>query len=214
MSSSYQFSQQGEAKTQTGAGVPGFNYSQGGTVSLGCNAIDTGCTTQLNPFMRFYETVLYEQALALATQQSFRRNQFSVLLDKQQQQQQSQIGTLKQNAIASYSIRLLNTSVYRGPTMKLRRDDGAMAYLYVHENGTELALYDISAASNFTDRRSMKIWSYEHTLYLQTWYDQSGNGRDFTQTSSSQQPKVMLLTSDWTPAIMLQQGSSIQVDLN
>ena len=142
----------------------------------------------------------------MATQQSIARSQFALLLNKLDE-------PLKKWALASYSVRLLNTSVYTGPTMRLRREDGVVGDLYTAINGSEVAVYDLNRSANYSGRLMIKIWQHHHTLHLVTWFDQSGNGKDLTQTTASLQPKVYLLTTDNIPVVMLQSGSSIQADL-
>jgi hypothetical protein len=60
----------------------GFAYPQGGSITLGCSALSGDCTGQLNPSFKFYELIIYNQTLALATQQAINRNQRSVLLNR------------------------------------------------------------------------------------------------------------------------------------
>ena len=206
---SYQFTLQQEQKTRVVSGSAlGFGYPQGASITLGCSALSSDCLGQLNPAFKFYELIIYNQTLALATQQSISRNQRSLLLNRQSQQ-------VKQYAFASYSIRLLNTSVYNGPVMRLKREDGRLADLYTDGLCKEAAIYDITSSTNITDRVLMKTWFYRRQIYLSIWYDQSGNSHNFQQQNANDQlPKVLLFTSDWIPAILVQSGSQISTNLS
>jgi hypothetical protein len=82
-----------------------------------------------------------------------------------------------QGAAVAYSVRALN-SFYTGPLVRVRREsDNAERDIRALYNG-ELDTSALASFSAGTDG------------YVVTWYDQSGNGNDLTQTTTSLQPKI------------------------
>ena len=91
----------------------------------------------------------------------------------------SQTGLLDNypNASAAYSLRALN-SAYTGAAIRVRRTDNAtqdIGLLYDGSLDTEFLLNFVGSGDGFID----------------TWYDQSGEGNDATQGSASAQPKIV-----------------------
>lgn len=83
------------------------------------------------------------------------------------------------NVAAAYSLRRLSGS-YSGAAVRVRRSsDSTEQDIGFTVDGD----FDSSAFSSFVGGG---------TGYVRTWYDQSGNGRDATQTSTSLQPFVAL----------------------
>ena len=77
----------------------------------------------------------------------------------------------------AWSIRKLS-STYTGNCIKIRRD----------KDNTEL---DIGFVNNFVDKSSIESFvGATGAGYVTTWYDQTGNNRNFTQTAAAQQPTV------------------------
>jgi len=77
--------------------------------------------------MGFYELIIYNQSLAVATQQSIARNMNAMRLNS--------LPKLKKWPVAAYSVRKVNTTYYNGPVMRLRREDGFIGDLYCNELG-------------------------------------------------------------------------------
>lgn len=99
------------------------------------------------------------------------------------------------NVHGAYGVRRL-TSSYRGPLIGIR-EDGADADqdFYAKSNGD----LDQTEITNFLDGNS----GFVHTLY-----DQSGNGRDFTQTTDANQPALALNSENGHPTIDFTSASS------
>jgi hypothetical protein len=80
-------------------------------------------------------------------------------------------------AAAAYSLRLLD-STYSGNAIKVRRAS----------DNTE---QDIGFVDNELDTASLETFCSGTDGFVTTWYDQSGNGVDATQTTASGQPKIV-----------------------
>jgi hypothetical protein len=75
---------------------------------------------------------------------------------------------------------------WNSPIMNLRRSsDEFEKEFYFDSNNT------ISLSSEDGYGTSLSEWAGSDSVYIQTWYDQSGNGRDFTQNSSTNQPMII-----------------------
>jgi hypothetical protein len=82
------------------------------------------------------------------------------------------------NAAAAYSLRRLN-SLYTGNLIKVRRSsDNTEQDIGYLDNGD----LNISALTSFCGSGNG---------FITTWYDQSGNSRNITQTTASNQPQIM-----------------------
>ena len=79
-------------------------------------------------------------------------------------------------AAAAYSLRLLRTE-YTGDAIKVRRSS----------DNTE---QDIGFVNNELDTSSLASFCSGTNGFVTTWYDQSGNGYDATQTTASEQPQI------------------------
>ena len=84
-------------------------------------------------------------------------------------------------AAAAYSLRQL-TSTYSGSAVRVRRAS----------DNTE---QDIAFVNNELDTASLDTFCSGTAGFVTTWYDQSGNGNDMTQSTASQQPRIYLNTS-------------------
>lgn len=72
---------------------------------------------------------------------------------------------------------------WNSPIMNLRRSsDNAEKEFYFDSNST------ISLSSEDGSGTSLGTWAGSDTVYVQTWYDQSGNGRNMAQNNASTQP--------------------------
>ena len=79
-------------------------------------------------------------------------------------------------AVAAYSLRLL-ASTYTGSAIRVRRAS----------DNTE---QDIGFDNNELDTSALATFCSGTNGFVKTWYDQSGNANDATQTSSASQPKI------------------------
>ena len=80
-------------------------------------------------------------------------------------------------AEAAYSVRKLRTS-YTGPAMKVQDTVG----------GTTQDIY--FDANNNLDEAAIISYGGSNDVFVETWYDQSGNGNNATQGTSSRRPKI------------------------
>jgi hypothetical protein len=82
------------------------------------------------------------------------------------------------NADGVYSTRRLLTS-YSGNCLKLRKPTGVTSDFGFLANGN-------------LDTASIETWGGDDLLYVDTWYDQSGNSRDITQSTLGVRPRFSL----------------------
>jgi hypothetical protein len=80
-------------------------------------------------------------------------------------------------AAAAYSLRLLR-SAYTGDAIRVRRAS----------DNTE---QDIGFVSNELDISALTTFCSGTNGFVKTWYDQSGNGYDATQTTDASQPQIV-----------------------
>jgi hypothetical protein len=85
------------------------------------------------------------------------------------------------NAIAAYSLRKLNPN-YAGPALKVRRSS---------DNTTR----DIQFDTNVLDTNALLSFVGTGNGFVETWYDQSGNGNHVNQTSTGSQPTIVVTGS-------------------
>jgi hypothetical protein len=81
------------------------------------------------------------------------------------------------NAAAAYSVRKLKAA-YTGSAIRVRRSS----------DNTE---QDIGFVSNVLDTFALTSFCGAGNGFVTTWYDQSGNGRNATQTTASNQPQIV-----------------------
>lgn len=81
------------------------------------------------------------------------------------------------NAAFGYSLRKLRAG-YGGNCIKVRRSS---------DNTTQ----DIGFSSNVLDTASMLTFVGANNGFIETWYDQSGNGYDVTQATQANQPQIV-----------------------
>ena len=93
-------------------------------------------------------------------------------------------------AAAAFSLRQL-ISTWTGAVVEVRRDGGSPS----------TDTFTATEVSNGT----LTTWTGANNGYVRTWYDQSGNGFDITQTTSGDQPIIVssgsLVTSNGEAAI-------------
>ncbi len=81
---------------------------------------------------------------------------------------------------AAYSVRRLR-SAYSGPLIRVRRSSDN-AELDINASGTGCGDLDIIALTAFAGANS---------AFVKTWYDQSGNGHNVSQTVNGNQPRIV-----------------------
>jgi hypothetical protein len=80
-------------------------------------------------------------------------------------------------AEAAYSLRQL-TSTYTGPAVTVRR-------------GSDSALQDIGFVNGQLDTSSLLSFANGGSVFVTTWYDQTGNGYDLTREATNLQPQIV-----------------------
>ena len=83
------------------------------------------------------------------------------------------------DAAAAYSLRKLRTD-YTGPAIKVRKTVAG-----------DTSTQDIGFVNGELDTASLLSFADGGDVYVQIWYDQSGNGNDLAQVSASAQPKIV-----------------------
>lgn len=86
--------------------------------------------------------------------------------------------TASNPAAPSYSLRQLSSS-YTGYAIQVRRS-------------SDNATLDIGFLAGDLDTVALKTFTGSNDAYVSTWYDQSGSGRNASQTSTSLQPCIVL----------------------
>ena len=94
-------------------------------------------------------------------------------------------------AAAAYSLRLLRAG-YTGSAIRVRR-------------ASDNAEQNIGFVNNELDTSSLTSFCSGTNGFVTTWYDQSGNGRDATQTTAANQPQIVssgsVITENGKPAM-------------
>lgn len=103
------------------------------------------------------------------------------------------------DASVAYSVRKLRRS-YTGFSMKVRQDrpgsndaEGDLAFNSSGEvTASSLVTITKVGSSSYTLGSTVALSSFyaSYAVYVVTWYDQSGNGYDVTQSTQSQQPRL------------------------
>jgi hypothetical protein len=107
------------------------------------------------------------------------------------------------NADVAFSLRRLS-STYNGPMLRVRRNTGGVeADVHFDSTGSyslespvdnfssssnATNLGEFAASSGYVDADSM---GSGQSMWMTKWYDQSGNGRDGTSTTTSKQPRML-----------------------
>ena len=99
------------------------------------------------------------------------------------------------NVAAAYSLRKLR-SAYSGYAVRVRRSS----------DSTEQDI-GFDGSGNF-DNSSFSSFVGAGTGYVRTWYDQSGNSADVTQTNTIYQPQIALSAINGKPTILSQSSNS------
>lgn len=95
-------------------------------------------------------------------------------------------------AAGAYSLRKLRTA-YVGSAIRVRRS-------------SDSAEQDIGFVNGVLDTASMLTFCGAGDGFVTTWYDQSGNGRNFSQSTANLQPQIV------SSGVLVQQGSKPAVD--
>lgn len=107
-------------------------------------------------------------------------------------------------AAAAYSLRKLNSS-YSGSAIRVRRSS----------DNTEQDI-GFTGTCGDLDTSSLKTFVGSNNGFIVTWYDQSGNGRNMTQSTNSKQPQIIssgdVLYASGKPSVLF--ASSNQTCLN
>ena len=96
------------------------------------------------------------------------------------------------NAAAAYSLRLLSNT-YTGSAIRVRRAS----------DNTE---QDIGFVANELDTSALTTFCSGTDGFVKTWYDQSGNARNATQTTAASQPQIVSSGS-----VILENGKPILI---
>jgi hypothetical protein len=97
-----------------------------------------------------------------------------------------------QAPVAAYSLRLLY-GTYAGPAVRVRRSaDNVEADLYFDRKGAVTHVVVANTNQAFAGSAGLTAFQGASTLFVVTWYDQSGNGRHATQTNVSLQTILTL----------------------
>lgn len=95
-------------------------------------------------------------------------------------------------AAQAYSLRKVSSAGYTGKAVRVRRS-------------SDDTTSDIGFTSGALDTASLLSFAGSGDAFVVTWFDQSGNGRDITQTTASKQPKIVaagaVVTSGGKPAV-------------
>jgi hypothetical protein len=108
------------------------------------------------------------------------------------------------NAAAAYSLRKLRTA-YTGSAIRVRRTD-----LQESDIGfTSTGALDTTALLAFTGTGALD------NGFVTRWYDQSGNGRNATQTTAANQPRIVssgsVITEGGKPAVDHQRTTTLNI---
>jgi hypothetical protein len=97
-------------------------------------------------------------------------------------------------AAAAYSLRLLDSSLYVGSAIRVRRSSDNTEQDIGFNVFGELDTVSLTAFAGVGD------------AFCKVWYDQSGNSKDATQTTTASQPQIVssgaVITENGKPAIM------------
>ena len=93
-------------------------------------------------------------------------------------------------AAVAYSLRQLDSN-YTGSSIRVRRSSDNVEQ-------------DIGFANNILDTSSLLTFVGGGDGFVDTWYDQSGNAKDMTQSTASRQPKIVSLGN-----VLLENGKPI-----
>lgn len=87
-----------------------------------------------------------------------------------------------------FAIQQVNATNYSGSVIKLRRSTDNATADFTTDSATNLNLVTTSGGI------ALSTWLGGGTAYVDTWYDQSGNGRNLTQANTALQPTFSATT--------------------
>jgi hypothetical protein len=160
----------GVLKGNNSSGIGGFGSSIAGYIGIRFDG--AGAAGNLGAFS---ETILFNKVLSDADRQLIDSNQMQYYtitnaLDK--------VGTMSANPAAAFSLRQLSSG-YSGNAIQVRRS-------------SDNTLMDIGFTSaGDLDTAALKTFVGSGNGYISTWYDQSGQKRNKTQSSFSLQPLII-----------------------
>ena len=103
------------------------------------------------------------------------------------------------SASAAYSVRLLKSD-YADGLVEIRRSSDNDVKTFYPDASNELSLTSEDGAGT-----TLTSWIGSDDGFVRTWYDQSGNAKDMTQTSASIQPQVV------ASGVVITQGAKASV---
>jgi hypothetical protein len=141
-------------------------------LSLG---IEGGSAEVLNGFIS--EVVSYTTDLSTTNRQLMENSQM-LYYNPLPQNALTTFGISGTTAASAYSLRKLSTS-YTGSAIQVRRSN---------DNNTSNIGF---TANGDLDTATLKTFVGSNSAFVTIWYDQSGNARNLTQTTTSKQPTIM-----------------------
>jgi hypothetical protein len=109
------------------------------------------------------------------------------------------------SAAAAYSLRKLRTA-YTGSAIRVRRAVGSPPEADIGFSNNELDVATLESFCSGTDG------------FVTTWYDQSGNGRNATQATAANQPRIVtagsVITEGGKPAVDHQRTTTLNIAIN
>jgi hypothetical protein len=117
------------------------------------------------------------------------------------------------NAAAAYSVRQLTiyNNGYKEKLIRIRRSSGGETDVFADDS------YELSLNSRVSAGGTLGNWIGSDDGFVKTWYDQSTNGNDATQSTPAAQPKIVsggslaTLGSEVTP---VRQGVTTTLDVS
>jgi hypothetical protein len=103
-------------------------------------------------------------------------------------------------AEAAYSVRKLRTA-YTGPAMKVQDTAGGAG------GATQDIYFD---ANDNLDEAAIISYGGSNDVFVETWYDQSGNGNNATQVTSANRPKIY----DGTTGALVKENGKVAVEFD
>lgn len=148
------------------------------------------------PHLTFYANAQMQEFIAYHSDQSSNQSAIESDIDTYYKPTTALLIDTYGGAAAAYSVRKLS-QWYTGNCMKVRRDsDDTTQDIGFDSNGD----LDTAAIKTFCDAGGAGTLGY-----VDTWYDQSGNGYNMTQSTASQQPQIYdgsaVITEGGKPAI-------------
>ena len=160
----------------TGVATINGNWQRNGVDIVGAKLLDyTLVSADIGTNITYQETATNTSGSAIATSNAL--TVFTTLLD------------VYPSASSAYSVRLLRGARYDNALLRARRSsDNAEVDVFVDSN------FELSLSSNITSRTSgttLGTWVGANSAFVTTWYDQSGNNNNATQSTAANQPTIV-----------------------